>query len=349
MLDSTEAARRRELHGRVYASGGSLTDAELAELHDLDNRSLAAVAEPTPAEPTAPVEPAEPVVRGSQLPASDLEVAANSDPRTEPGREPSTAPSREAAQPARPRRRWMLPVIAVVAILVGAALGRFVLGGGADSPRLDAGQQKIWAQLEASGTYTPGSVSLVGSKFGADVWTAHRVESDVDCMILTRGEDHTEACGLLEPEQGDSDLSTVLSYTEDGVEYGLYATISRDLQGNPLAFMQRQNQVWDWRSMYTDAELAIASTLEAAGFEGESLIIVGYDGDVPVWLYERDRYCVMIVRDGAVQQECADVGNNSVQTTLVLDAGDAVYVVQPTENRGPVLTITRTPDIAKEG
>src|SRR5690606_18518648 len=38
MLDAAEAARRRELHHRAFAPGGALSDAETAELRELESR-----------------------------------------------------------------------------------------------------------------------------------------------------------------------------------------------------------------------------------------------------------------------------------------------------------------------
>lgn len=357
MLNAAEAARRRELHQRVYAPGGALTDAEITELHDLDNRHLTAlVALPEPAappEPVAPLEPAEQPVRGAQHAASGPEVAARRDPRAEDGDEPELALESEPAQvpgtPAHPRRRWLLPVIAVAAILAGLAFGRFVLGSAADAVALDAAQQKTWAQLEASDKYTPGSVSLLGSKYGVDLWQVHRTETDVECMVLTHAEAQTESCGLLEPDQGDTFHTAALDYMEDGVDYSVYASVARDILGNPISVLQRYaNEEWDWRSMYSDAELMTVHVLETAGFDGESLSIIGYDGDIPVWVYQNERYCLMVVRDGVVAQQCAESGADSSQT-LTLDASDAEYTLQPGERRGPALVITRRPDVSKEG
>ncbi|MDQ0613701.1 hypothetical protein QF046_001342 [Microbacterium sp. W4I4] len=378
MLDADEAARRHELHQRVYAPGGALTDAEIAELHDLDNRNLIA---PEPVVRPAPVP-------GAQHAASDPEVtasralragegSASADPAPAPASAPAPAlvpapaPASELLRGAQHAasepevtasralrgigagmllRRWLLPVIAVVAILAGFAFGRFVLGSGADTIAMDAAQRKAWTQLEASEKYTPGSVSLLGSKYGVDIWAAQRSESDVQCLVLTRDEELTEACGSPEPEpSGGFERQANMDYNEDGVDYSLFATVRRDIAGNSIAVVQRYaNEEWDWRSMFSDAELATAHTLEAAGFDGASLSIVGYDRDVPVWVYQNERYCLMVVRDGNLSQQCGESGVNSSQT-LSLDIGDAEYTVQPTENRGPVLTITRMPDVVKEG
>ena len=364
MLDAGEAARRRELQRRAYAPGGSLTDAEIAELRALDDRHLAApatvappvppesVAPPVPPAPPAspePVEPPEPPaspepVRGAQHAASVPEVTASRALRAD-----GTDGAERTVGAAGPRRRWLVPVLAVVMVLAGFAFGRFVLGSAGDTVAMNAAQQKVWAQLEASDKYTPGSVSLLGGKYGANVWTAHRKETDVECMILTRAEKRSEACGMLEPEQGDSQLHATLDYTEDGVDYAVYASVARDILGNPISVLQRYaNEEWDWRSMYSDAELAMVHTLESAGFDGAFVNIIGYDGEVPVWVSQDERYCVMVVRKDVVLQQCGQSGAPGTQT-LTLDGGDAVYTVRSTENRGPVLTITRASDVTTEG
>jgi len=356
MLKAAEAARRRELQGRAYAPGGSLTDAEIAELRDLDERNMAA---PPSVAPSASA--ADPASVAGPEPVAGLESAAGSEPAVGP--EQAAQPVRgvrhvasdpeEAAIPApraahRPRRRWLLPVIAVAVILVGFAFGRFVLGSGADSVPMNDAQQEVWAELEGSGKYTPGSVLLSGSEYGADVWLAHRVETDVRCMILTRGEDRGEGCGVLDPGPHSDALTATLNYTDDGTEYLLYATSTSDIDGNPVTYVQRQSAEWDWRSIYTDAELTMVEALEAHGFDGELLDIVGYDDGVPVWVSNGARPCLMIVLGDEVQQQCGEAGTGADQL-LPLEVDAKMYTVTSSDSRGLVLTITRIQDLTMEG
>lgn len=357
MLDAAEAARRRELHQRVYAPGGALTDAEIAELHDLENRNLV-----------------QPPVGGSQLAASDAEVAATRDPRVEGEelgqahtpvgvsqvavsdaeatavRDPrvedaDVSRANDAGTPRAPRRRWMLPLVATIAVLVGLGAGWLMFGTGADRTTMNAAQQHTWSELEASGDYDPGSIHLVGEKYEATAWSATQDKGQRTCVILTRKDlDPAMGCRSSSGDYEGFDLQVSLDYTEDGDQYMLFAVLIEDAGGNPVTIIQQQNMTdsgWDWRSQYNEDELVQVDLLEKTGLDGEQLILVGYDGATPVWLYQGDRTCLMVVLGATdVAQECGTLTTDP-DMPLQLTVDDALYSVIDS-SRGPSLTILRS-------
>lgn len=236
--------------------------------------------------------------------------------------------------------------------MVGIVVGSFVFGGLAQTP-MTAQQQEAWAKLEASGQYDPGSIHLAGTKYGAAIWSATRQQGDVPCVILTRPgavEENQSSAGCrastAETDQVSSAQGT-LTYKERGEDYMLWATLVDDIGGNPAVFVQRQsaNEPWDWRMQYSDTELKQAEALVAAGFNGEMISILGYDGETPVWTGnapDGSGSCLMIVLDtGAVAQQCG-----SGYDQIALTVGDTVYGVL-TSDRSSMLSITRIPGGAR--
>src|SRR5690554_4443380 len=106
MLDAAEAARRRELHHRAFAPGGALSDAETAELRELESRRAGgpSTGSGTQGEAGPSDWVAEPVEAPKNGPSTGSGAQAEGGPPTEPA-DQQTAPRRKA---------WMLPVVAVL-------------------------------------------------------------------------------------------------------------------------------------------------------------------------------------------------------------------------------------------
>ena len=347
MLEGAEAARRRELQLRAYAPGGSLTDAEAAELRDLDSRNLTApvVAPPIP-------EPAP--TRDDAFRAAAMWAGSSQEPRRaspdmdaeQPAADPD--PARVPAASARRRfpQRLLIPVIAIVAVVLGLVAGRLVFG---EHTPMTAAQQTAWAKLDASGTYEPGSLRLVGSKYGVDAWKGTQSASKLECLILTReggSDDPTDghSAGCLNPDQraNGEQLQANLDYSEKRVQYSVWAAVVEDINGEQAVVMQRQNMTegFDWRAMYGESELAMVRELEDAGFSGQMLNILGYDGDTPVWsgVDDEQRQCLMVVQGDGIVQQC---GGPARIEPLELTIGDTTYAIEHTPDRGDALTIYR--------
>lgn len=338
-----------------------LTDAEAAELHELDARSLPAPAASSATPGADPVDgpdgpvagPAGRVQGWAPEPAVGPHLRVPEPAEQPEGHEGPLPGPVEARASGRRRvpRRLLIPILAVVALAVGLVIGRISFGQGL-APSLNAQQQDAWTALEASGKYDAGSVHLVGSKYGVDAWTATRGQEALECLILTQseaegtplqsdpsGQPGTGCVDPSKPRQGQH-LQAGLDYAENGVQYSLWATLVEDINGNPAMIMQRQDtsQGWDWRSQYDEAELALVDVLQAAGFDGTQLSLVGYDGDTPVWTgYDGQQPCVMIVHGADVLRQCGQLAPES--PPLELTVGTTTYSVQTSVDRGTVLTV----------
>lgn len=349
MQEAGEAARRRELQRRAYAPGGALSAAELAELHELQNRGRGATAgsEPRAEEVLPPAASLQVVEPEPSRPA----VAAADDASTAMAPTPSP-PSRPDAQQAAPGssrarvpvRRRVLAGVAAVAALLGLGAGWLLFGTDLGRTAMTAEQQAAWSDLETAGEYDAGSIHLVGEKYGATTWRATRDDEKLSCLILTRKD--LAPAGTCMPAGNAAEgfeLQVTLDYAEDGDHYLLWAMIVEDSEGEPVAVIQRQNMgetTWDWRAQYSQEELALAEVLDGSGFAGEHLQILGYDGAMPVWLYQQDRTCLLaVVNDVEVVAQCGMLTDDA-SAPLELKVGDVVYSAIDT-NRGATLTVIR--------
>jgi hypothetical protein len=227
---------------------------------------------------------------------------------------------------------------------VGLGAGWLLFDPGVHRSTMTAAQQDVWSDLEASGDYDAGSIQLVGEKYGATAWAATQNKAQQTCIVLTRkGVDSALGCRSSTGDYEGFDLQANLDYAEGDDHYMLFATLVEDIDGNPVTIMQRQNLTensWDWRSQYTADELAVVAVLENAGIQGELLNLIGYDGATPVWLYQSDQSCVLVVRNGVdVAEQCGALTTDPGMA-IELVSGDVTYSVRDS-NRGPMLTILR--------
>lgn len=379
MQEAGEAARRRELQLRAYAPGGELSAAELAELHELQNRDRGAPAGPAPRLGAVPPgssaaeapQPADVPVEGAQMVSAptgeaptvpgaapsegsptgltsraDADPGLASDAGPGAGSSDPDAPS-AAGRPSRagtPVRRRVLAAVAAVAALLGLAAGWLVFGTDLGRTAMTAEQQEVWSELEAAGEYDPGSIQLVGERFGATTWRATRDDAKLSCLLLTRkDEPPAGSCIPAASTIEGFELQVSMDYTEDGDHFMLWAMLAEDSRGDPVAVIQRHDMnasTWDWRSQYSQDELALAEALDESGFAGEYLQILGYDGASPVWLYQQDRTCLLaVVNEVEVVAQCGMLSTDP-DFPLELRVGDVVYSVIDT-NRGATLTVIR--------
>ncbi len=242
----------------------------------------------------------------------------------------------------------MLPLVAVLAVFVGLGAGWLAFERDAILPGMTAEQQETLTGLEASGTLDPGSVRLLGSKHGADVWEATRDEGALTCLVLTKTPaQQSHACDEWRDDGAGLGVQTSLSFEEDGEQFMVWAVLVENIDGERVAIIQRQSsdETWDWRSQYTESELAVVDQLEAGGFDGEWLQLVGYDGEQPIWVHQAERGCVLVVQnDGTIAQECSEAILD-IDQTIDLALPGVTYSVRNTANRGMTLTIVRTPGI----
>ncbi|MGF2948826.1 hypothetical protein [Microbacterium alcoholitolerans] len=370
MPDSADGSRRRELQRRAYAPGGGLTDAEAAELQALTDRAGArrrelqrrayapgggltdAEAEElralcTPDVVPAPVGSVNPSESPSEGPA---EERADPVPNESPGVSEDPAPDPDTTDPApdptnpadsRPTRRWLAPLAAAVALLLGFGAGWLAFGRD-DGLSMTAEQRDTWVQLEGANDYDSGSVELIGAQYGVDAWHATKQEGAHECLVLTGGERRPQAnCLRADRERNPYDLQMSTSLEKDGDTISIWAMLTEDAKGDAVVIMQRQNtsEGWDWRSAYSEEELPIAEFLDASGYDGNSLQLLGYDGDLPVWLHQYDRTCLIVA--SATELIAEACGELDATANIDLALPGSIYSVRWTDMRGPSLTIIR--------
>ncbi|MEJ1089310.1 hypothetical protein WDU99_13395 [Microbacterium sp. Mu-80] len=361
MYDEADGARRRELERRAYAPGGALSDAEAEELRELSRRPVV-----LPLVPERPSSRSAVPERGAQrrdegrsgtavgdAPVPDQDVRSplpvperGAERRDEGAPADPEAPTEpDAPAPPKRRRRWLAPVAAGAALLIGFGGGWLAFGGEDAEPMTDA-QREIWLELQASDRYDPGSVELIGAQHGVDAWHALSEDGDNECLILT-GPDHDPSPACVPQNLARENpyaLQASTNFEEDGAQIMVWASIIEDIHGERTVTMQRQNvsDGWDWRSTYTEEELPIAEFLDEEGFDGNSLTLLGYDEKTPVWLSQYNSACLLVATaDEMIAQACDEP---DTEQNIELQLPDRVYRVTMGSMRGPTLTIIRTPD-----
>lgn len=208
MLDAGESERRDELRRLAYGREAGLTEAQAAELRDLELRERALRGAAPDTGPDAPPQAVEDaaadltpgtVSHRPQPEGDDMPPGADTADRTD------AAPTASSGAATRPpgMRRWLVPAAAAAAILLlGAAIGWFGAARAAEAaPIMSVEQSELALDLEVDGEYDPGSVQLVGSEQNANLWRATRDDAEFDCVILTYRGDDSHQC--LDPKVED--------------------------------------------------------------------------------------------------------------------------------------------------
>lgn len=365
MPETAEASRRRELQRKAYAPGGGLTEAEADELRALSPVVEVVAPAPASAAAAAPARgrlPSESEAEQSTATAPAVEPpvasALMTEPRPVPDRRPADerpadehpaderpAPGEqdETAAPRKPRRRWIAPVAATVALLLGF-WGGWLAFGREDALSMTPAQQEAWAELEAANYFDAGSVKLVGTKFGVDAWAATREDGTLECLTLTGGEGESQrSCVPASEDRAMYELQSATTIKQGDEFFQVWAMLTQDAQGRPVAIMDKQSQSsqFDWREQYSEKELPIAELLVSHGMDGEMLQIIGYDGDTPIWLHQGEQSCVLVATATAITGQACGVLSTDAPLDLTLQ--DVTYQLTQADMRGPVLTIIRTP------
>ncbi|MFB7250929.1 hypothetical protein [Microbacterium sp. NPDC056234] len=353
MTDSIDDGELRDLRAKAYGPGGELTDAEARRLDELQGSARRAAAESSV---TAAAEPV-PDRHGDGIPPQPVDAAEVRTPDGEPGTEPESGVAGPDARPQPAglrgllKRRWF-PVAAVgVALLVGVGIGFVAFGQ--DIVRsialsLSVGAEQV--ELEADGDYDPGSITPIGQSHGVTIWHATRQDGEDRCVVLTIGDRVERTCipSSQFGEQGAGLYASMNLPADDaGDASGLNVSVGQDIGGDLVVIANVWTpEMWDWRSQYTEDELAIIDRIErATGIGGEGLQIVGYDDDRPIWLeYTGTGKCVIVAVVDGVERACTQHADEDVTLEIAdADRGVARYHVAISSSRGPTLTIERVP------
>lgn len=372
MLDSDEWAELRSLQARAYGRDAVLTPTEAVRLRALEDRRFDRGVESVQQGPAEIGDaPAAEMLSAQSRAATERDDAAAgaapADAETDAeadigGRRTGTD---AAASPRRSvlRAHWRPVAIATVALLViGLGIGWLAFGRSGVSPvALTAEQQQWQNDLTVAGLYDSGSIRALAVEEGVVIWAATKDEQARTCLIL-------RAEGVTQPS---------CDRTEVVAETGIYGGITVRAAGD----QHRQLSVQMLLTAAGDPAVAIstydydpgvsgityaneeesqaAERLIAEGFDGNSLWVVGYDGDVPVWTaVQTDSQHPCLIYDGSTPETpiiCADPETMQDQTSsLVLNVVDsatgAVTHLELASNRGPAyLVITREGGVAGAG
>ncbi|BDZ39150.1 hypothetical protein [Microbacterium suwonense] len=370
MTAQTDAARRRELLRRAFAPGGTLTPEEAEELRMLSApasvhpTASAQASEPpsaerhrdldrhAPTEPGTPGSAHEPNPEAADAARRDAEAGDAEKPDANPG---TAVPS--ASVPRHCRPRWVVPLVAIAALMLGFGLAWLVAPHTLRSvPQMSADQQRIEDELAASDEFDDGSVTFAGEKDGVAVWTATRGAEQ--CVILI-GDDRRRA-NCAESGNSFSPLGSVVTQLvgeHEGRWTYVTASLTSTLSGDRTVIVSS----WDsgeaelnWASQYTEEERALIPDLQDAGFNPMDLSIVGYDEDLPIWGSYADQKCIAVVDPDTseVLSSCAPhefPESESSQVTLNIPFRDSIYSVAWSSWRGTTFTIIRPPSSVTGG
>ncbi|WP_460797164.1 hypothetical protein [Microbacterium sp. GXF0217] len=374
MTDGVDDDELRDLRAKAYGPGGRLTDAEARRLQELEALVRGTGAErPGGADANAvPLPDGRPAggdapdslpSGGAPVPAgaraegiawtADSAGDAGSDDRAaaaEAAEADATAPAEDGARRGIRTRRWFPYAAVGLVLLIGFGIGFVVFGQSvlrSVALSLAVGAEQV--ALEADGDYDPGSITPLGQSHGATIWRATRDEGEEQCLLLTLDEQSESNCVPSEQfgqQNGGLYASLNMSAGEGDDASELSVSVVRDIHGDLVVVAQvyDPNESWDWRSQYTEEELAIVDRIESeTGISGESLQLVGYDGDRPVWQdYSGSSACVIVAVVGSVERACADDANATVVLEIANPDGTVTgYRVTMSDRRGPMLTIER--------
>jgi len=388
MLSAEEQEELRSLQARAYGRDAVLTPTEADRLRELDDRRFAVRAAGSAADGSAgPPETSaeESTLEGSTLEGSTLEGSTVQESTLEgstvgPGRRTTvidapedgeradaggtadegaaeeSSTSTAGALRATVRAYWRpLALAAAFVLVVGLGIGWLAFGrsGGSAPVELTAEQQEWQNTLLSGGRYDPGSIRALAVEEGAVVWTATMDENARTCLILGTGDVTMPQCDL----------------TETAVVTGISGSITVDGEGD----LQRQLSVqmlftaagdaavavssYDYDPSFSgityanDQESRTAERLADEGFDTNSLWVVGYDGDVPVWTAVKvDAQTQCLIYDGSTAEApiaCADPETMQDQaSSLVLnvvdtETGGVTHLELPTSSGPGYLVITR--------
>ncbi|WP_298862467.1 hypothetical protein [uncultured Microbacterium sp.] len=331
---SAADARRRDLQRRAFAPGGSLTPEEAEELRMLS--------QPVPAQAAAPAE-------GPQAPAGEPQAPAE-EPEggvAEPVEGSTTVSATpEVEGPTRRHPRWLIPVVLLVALVVGLGVGWLVSPrpAHASPPAMNAAQRQVYDDLVADGGFKAGSVSFAGTKHGASVWTA--AKSGQECIImLLDGHRETQCADPKTGTYGNGMIGVQSETGEGDLRSIITAVLLTNISGERSVIVNRINTAsYDdgWQAQYSQAELDLVNVLEQDGFTGPELMISGVDGDIPIWTTWGDQFCIAVVDPDShdVTKSCTDP---MVDAVIQIGFRDAAYSARFTENHGIAVSVVRDP------
>jgi len=332
------------LRAKAYGPGDGLSAEELSRLEELEGRTRPPqAAQPVPAAATPPPQDEPLRESSSNVPGALIEQGET--------KRAEQAERVEAPTGTPRRRRWPVAVTASVGILaIGFGIGWGIWGWDSHASALAAAHGDTQAELEAEQLYDPGTIVPVAEQYGLVFWRADRSDGEELCILIT-GEEKTQARhGCVTYEQlAESMWPSASGTVPDGEEkagQSLAAGLIPTATGELVPFIQ----VWDasesgWESQYSEEELRQLREIEAAGYTGSALSILGYDGDTVVWSsWENGGVCAIVPTDDGVLHGCTEESGGSVSLVTRVDGVPTRYVVTQSGMRPPLLTVYKNID-----
>ncbi|WP_439256129.1 hypothetical protein [Microbacterium sp. A94] len=340
MLDESETAQLRSLQKRAYGRGGGLAAEDAARLHELESKLRPRVAAPSVVEP---VERAAPVWGAEAVELSEVPDGSEL-PEESPSPEPeASAPSR------RTRGRRRLALAAVGALLIGMGIGWTLWGWNTAEFALATTHSEKRAELEKSGDYDPGTVAALSESHGVVIWRAESQEGERTCIIVTTPVQKQSGCAELDQSNlGAANVSITVPEGDEAEGQMLNAFLLLSANGEVVPAIQLWNpEDNNWESQFSEEEREALDRVEAAGFDRNSLSILGYDGERPIWTSWGNEMCLIVESDAGIASGCSSTAEMPM-TDLVVTAPvggiPTQYIVHQTETRGQQLTIVRVPE-----
>lgn len=371
MLSAEESAELRSLQTKAYGPGSGASAAEVARLQELERLRLPSVAQPVSSRSARSTARDEVHAGAGTAPAEQYGEGAAAVEQHGVGflvgeqqlRDVERAERVEGSQTATElveasspspsiRRRWPLFIAASAAILaIGFGIGWGIWGWDSGAFALEAAHAEQRAELEAEGIYDPGTIVPLAEQYGVVVWRADRSDGDEICVIVTGPDQPGQGCIPSEELKNSvwPNANTTVPEGQEKAGQQLVAGLITSASGELVPFIQ----VWDQtvsglESQYNDEELAQLHELEAAGYEGSTLSIIGYDGDRVVWSnWASGDFCVIASPDGGLLEACAPDATSDLTLAVVVDGVPTEYVVRQSEMRGPQLTVVRNSNVTK--
>ena len=341
------------LRAKAYGPGEGASDAELARLQELEARRSPAVAQPVSSSAATPPSLNDPRAEGlagevQRKHDAGEEFTGSLSERSETKRAEHEERVEASTEP-RPRRRWPLFAgVAAAVLAIGLGAGWAIWGWDSTAAALSAAHGDTLVELESKELYDPGTIVPVAEEHGVVIWRADRSDGEQICVIVTVADYSQDGCVTY--EQFDDTVwpnaSATVPEGQSDAGSQLVAGLIPTTTGELAPFVQVWNpSVVDWKSQYSEQELAQLEQLEAAGHPGESLNILGYDGDTAVWFTaDGVELCMFVTGDDGVSEACVQ----GVDPTLGMnEVGDCIptrYVMTQSEMRGPQLTVYKDVD-----
>lgn len=285
-----DAAELAALRRRAYAPGAALSDDEVARLHAWEEQRRRERMPPALAEAVE----TEPTLEGLVAPAE----------------QPATGPSEPAASDPVRRGPAALVIGGALLLCLGALLGWLIPAiPGWQAGLLSAAETESRAiAADVVGT-EEDAVRLVARDDELLVWLAPRRDGAEMCVVVHHGDDNGMGCSSSEDYPRYGAAAGVDIDSGNGTEY-VHVWVRDSIHGEPMVSIQRESIIGEtgqssWLDQFPEPYRATAQALVDAGYERQSPMIVGFDGEGPVWTASRGSQICLIIAGVNGGEVCA--------------------------------------------